>query len=240
MHFTVERNQVPRCFNAAKTVFTAMLVATLSGCAANSTVTSATATAPLMQIDDCTSPGPSSFEAIVRVATGDGADGSGVVVDHNRVITAAHVIEDDDVTLVWVDNGYRPAQVLATDMKTDLALLSVSTGLLQPLRLAQTGPRQQEPVWAVGYPLALDLTTTHGEFQKWNNGSLFTSAPIKAGNSGGGLLRCEHGRFELAGMVRAYGAVYRDGELYSLEDSLSISVPASTIQAFINRAPRSL
>lgn len=189
-------------------------------------------------ICSCNAPPAASIEAIVRIATGEGADGSGIVVGQDRVITAAHVVDNGDETLVWVGSGYRPAQVLATDVEYDLALLSVSTGPLRPLHLATSGPRQQEPVWAVGYPLALDLTTTHGEFRQWSNGTLFTSAPIRPGNSGGGLLRCEHGQFELAGMVRAYGAVYRDGELVSLQDSLSISVPASAIQAFMDRQPR--
>ena len=100
MTSNIEGREIHRGFSAA---YAALLIVALPGCAVNSPVDIPEPTPSLVQSETCATPGPISTEAIVRVATDDGADGSGIVVDQNRVITAAHVIEDGNVTLVWVD-----------------------------------------------------------------------------------------------------------------------------------------
>lgn len=182
----------------------------------------------------CQSPDDRILSSIVRVATGDGADASGVVVAGNRVLTAAHVVDDTNLALVHVDNGYRKAEVIALDPSLDLALLAVDTGKLQPLRLTSLDLYDYERVWAVGFPLALDQVTTRGFFRSESDGRLFTSAPIDAGASGGGLMRCREGVFELAGVIRGYGGYWSGGELIPLHN-LSIHTPAEQIQRFVLR-----
>lgn len=211
----------------------------LSACAGQMAATAKQATGAVGPVANfgvdpsCDQPDVETLAAVIRVATDAGADGSGVVVSHNLVLTAAHVLEDSLYPMVYINQTYRHAALLATDPNADLALLSVDTGELSPMRLSESLLDDAEPVWAVGFPLALGQATTRGEFQSNNNGRLFTSAPIKAGNSGGGLMRCWDGHYELAGMVRGYGAYWKGDQLISLEDELSISVPARRIREFI-------
>ncbi len=208
----------------------------ITACAGGMATTAKQATGSVVGIDaeSCDQPDGDSLAAVIRVATDAGADGSGVVVSHNLVLTAAHVLEDARYPMVYIDQTYRHANLLATDPTADLALLAVDTGELPPLPLSESHLDEAEPVWAVGFPLALGQATTRGQFQSNNNGRLFTSAPIKAGNSGGGLMRCWDGEYELAGMVRGYGAYWKGDQLISLEDELSISVPAHRIREFIH------
>lgn len=180
----------------------------------------------------CTSPNHHVLSSVLRVATGDGGDASGVVVAENRVLTAAHVVVDAGIALVQVDEEYQRATVLAVDQGSDLALLSVNTGQLQPMQLSHKDLNSYEDVWAIGYPLALNQVTTHGFFQNEAQGRLYTSAPINAGASGGGLIRCRNGEFELAGLIRGYGAYRVGDELIPLHD-LSIHTPADQIQSFV-------
>jgi hypothetical protein len=88
-------------------------------------------------------------------------------------------------------------------------------------------------VWAIGFPLALDMAVTQGRFQRVANGKLYTSAWITAGVSGGGLMRCHHGAYELAGIMRDYVAFLR-GDSY-VNASQSTSTPAASILAFLDR-----
>ncbi len=183
----------------------------------------------------CNNPGFETLDAIVRVAntsTG-GGDGSGVVIAPNVVLTAAHVLEDSSVGMVYIGNHYKFATILGRDPYSDLALLMVGTENLEPIQISDRGLAVNESVWAVGFPLALDQTTTTGEFFRYRNGGLLTSAGIDAGSSGGGLLHCERGQFKLAGMIRSYLARVKHGQAVAIPHR-SISVPADAIEAFMN------
>ncbi|MEM6639984.1 MAG: serine protease [Pseudomonadota bacterium] len=183
----------------------------------------------------CTRPGTKALASVIRVATDSGSEASGVVIAQDRVLTAAHVVDDSNTVLVYINERYEQASVIARDLTNDLALLSADTQQIEPIRISRRHLLSAEPVWTVGYPLALDLKTNSGRYQQHVNGAIHSSAGTNAGASGGGLLNCESGEYELAGMIRGYGAYWRDGELHRLED-LSISVPADTISAFANNA----
>ncbi|MDH3646116.1 MAG: serine protease [Gammaproteobacteria bacterium] len=180
----------------------------------------------------CQTPNSIVLSSVVRVATGDGGDASGVVVSDGRVLTAAHVVVDAGMTLVRVNEEYRKASVMAIDQSSDLALLAVDTGYLTPVQLSHDDLNSYEEVWAIGFPLALDQVTTHGFFRNESQGRIFTSAPINAGASGGGLIRCLNGSFELAGLIRGYGAYRVGNELIPMRD-LSIHTPAEQILSFV-------
>lgn len=183
----------------------------------------------------CRRPTFDTLDAIVRVANAStgGGDGSGVVIAPNIVLTAAHVLEDSTVGLVYIGNQYKEATIIARDPYSDLALLMVGTGQLEPIQISDRGLVTNESVWAVGFPLALDQATTKGEFFRYRNGGLLTSAGIDAGSSGGGLLHCEHGQFKLAGMIRSYLARIQQGKPVAIPHR-SISVPADAIEAFMS------
>ena len=105
-------------------------------------IMSAPVAAPARQ---CSRPNAEVLKSIVRVASVDGADASGVVIAPNRVLTAAHVVDDHYRALVYINSEYRDALVVATDPSTDLALLAVTTDHLQPIRVSHHTLLVEEP-----------------------------------------------------------------------------------------------
>ena len=59
-----------------------------------------------------------------------------------------------------------------------------------------------------------------------------TTAPIDSGQSGGGLISCEHGKHVLAGMLRGFAA-YVNGDEYIKIKNHSVSVASTDIRNFI-------
>ncbi len=182
--------------------------------------------------DECVWPDSQAQASILPVATDDGSYASGVVIAPNRVLTAAHAISGAAQTFVRIDHDFRYARLLSVDQDKDLAVMSVDTGDIDPIRLSRRDPYENEPVWAIGFPHARFKTTSSGHFQNKLDGVLHTSAPIDAGESGGGLLSCDQGTFVLAGMLRGYGA-YVDGDEYIKIENHSVSVTARDIEQFI-------
>jgi len=182
---------------------------------------------------DCVWPDSKTLEAILPVATDHGSHASGVVVAPNRVLTAAHAVDGASQFFVRVDDGFQLAKLLLIDRDNDLAMLSVDTNNIRPMPLAHAKPMERQAVWAVGFPRAQGKTTSSGYFQRNREGALHTSAPIDSGQSGGGLLGCEHGRYQLMGMLRGYGA-YLSGDRYVKLKNHSVSVAAATIQRLIS------
>lgn len=186
-------------------------------------------------VPECLQPGLDTRASVVRIATNVGAHGSGVVIGHDRVLTAAHVVVDATATRVALTEpgDYRPARVLGIDAMTDLALIETDTGDVPALPITHRPLTLYEDVWAIGFPLALDMAVSQGRYQHAANGKLYTSAWITSGVSGGGLVRCNHGGYELAGIMRDYVAFLR-GAAY-VNASQSTSTPAESILAFIRR-----
>jgi S1-C subfamily serine protease len=193
-----------------------------------------TASVPAAFVPACLQPDMDTRESVVRISTDAGAHGSGVVIGPNRVLTAAHVVYDAHSTKVGRDgDDYVPARVLGLDSDNDLALLEADTAGLAPVPIARAPLAAYEDVWAIGYPMALDMAVSQGRFERVANGKVYTSAWITSGVSGGGLLRCNGGSYELAGIVRDYVAYLR-GDDY-VNASQSTSAPAESIRAFLAR-----
>ncbi len=181
---------------------------------------------------ECVWPDDKTLEAILPVATDHGSHASGVVFAHNRVLTAAHAVDGAGQFFVRVQDGFRKATLMLIDRQNDLAVLSVDTHDITPVPLSMGQPSQSQMVWAVGFPKAQGKTTSAGVFQRNRSGALHTSAPIDSGQSGGGLLTCNQGTYQLLGMLRGYGA-YLSGDRYVKLQNHSVSVAAATIQRFI-------
>ena len=143
----------------------------------------------------------------------EGAQGSGVVVDgRGYVVTNNHVISEAaaspskfKMTVVFNDGKEVPANLVGRDPKTDLAVLKVDN--VDNLTVARLGDSDKltvgEEVVAVGAPLGLRSTVTHGIISALNRpvplsgeGSdtdtvidgVQTDASINHGNSGGPLI----------------------------------------------------
>lgn len=180
----------------------------------------------------CSGPDDRSLAAILPVATDHGSHASGVVFAQNRVLTAAHALQGASQYFVRVSSGFREAELLMLDRHSDLAVLAVDTQGIAPLPLAALEPAEQQTVWAVGYPRAQAMATSTGVFQSNREGALHTSASIDSGQSGGGLLACSDGSYQLLGMLRGYGA-YLSGDHYVKLENHSVSVAAATIHQFL-------
>ncbi|MFK7733957.1 MAG: trypsin-like peptidase domain-containing protein, partial [Pseudomonadales bacterium] len=124
------------------------------------------------------------------------------------------------------------ARILSIDKQTDLALLDTNTGQLHAIGLSEKNLQSQEPVWSVAFPMAMAQRTELGLYQKTFNERLLTSTHANQGSSGGGLLRCNQGDFELAGIIHGYIAVRVGNDRFNSGDSTS--VPASIIRHFLN------
>jgi putative serine protease PepD len=142
---------------------------------------------------------------VVSVQAGP-ASGTGFVVNRDgTLVTNAHVVAAAETAQVSFGDSGRmiDAEVLGTDVSSDLAVLRVDPGSvdrLRPLPLADSDRvRVGDAVVAVGNPFGLDRTATAGIVSAVGreirapdgfqiDHVIQTDAPINPGNSGGPLL----------------------------------------------------
>ena len=138
--------------------------------------------------------------------------GSGVIVDtEGHIATNNHVIENADQ--VWVqlaDRRVAVARVVGRDPDSDLALLKIGLEHLPVMPFGHSDRLQVgDVVLAIGNPLGLSQTVTHGIVSATARGQLGlatfenfiqTDAAINPGNSGGALINT---RGELVGINTA-------------------------------------
>jgi serine protease DegS/serine protease DegQ len=134
--------------------------------------------------------------------------GSGVIVNaEGYVLTNNHVIANaTDIQVLLYDGRVAKATLVGADPETDLAVLKIDAGNLQPIRMAdQKKLRVGDVVLAIGNPLGLNQTVTMGIIstigRQLVSGSpedfIQTDAAINLGNSGGALVNT---RGELVGI----------------------------------------
>lgn len=127
-------------------------------------------------------------------------EGSGVIVrDDGVILTNNHVVEHARRITVRLHDGrsFR-ARVLGTDAASDLAIVRIDGANLPIARLGDSDlARVGEFVLAIGAPLGLEATVTHGVVSATGRGGLGaneiedylqTDASINPGNSGGPLV----------------------------------------------------
>lgn len=126
--------------------------------------------------------------------------GSGVIVDATgHIITNHHVIADaDSVRVQLADGRVADASVVGRDPDTDLAVLKINLPKLPVMPLGRSDQlRVGDYVLAIGNPIGLSQTVTHGIVSATGRGQLGvatfenfiqTDAPINFGNSGGALI----------------------------------------------------
>ena len=126
--------------------------------------------------------------------------GSGVIVDEQgHVVTNQHVITDADTIMVQLADGrVTQAAIVGRDPDTDLAVLQIKLQNLPVMPLGRSDRLQVgDEVLAIGSPLGLSQTVTHGIVSATGRGQLGvatfenfiqTDAAINEGNSGGALV----------------------------------------------------
>jgi serine protease Do len=124
------------------------------------------------------------------------AAGSGFAISADGYfVTNNHVVKDATKVTVQFSNGdEKPAKIIGTDDKTDLAVIKVDGLTEQPfVKLADTPPRVGDWVMAVGNPFGLGGTVTAGIVSALDRDIGGTSddaymqidAAVNSGNSGG-------------------------------------------------------
>jgi putative serine protease PepD len=186
------------------------------------------------RVYDSAGPGVVSVQAGARGGTGF------VVRSDGTIVTNAHVVAGAQTAQVrFGDSGEQVnAEVLGTDVSTDLAVLRVdpgSVGQLRPLPLADSERvRVGDAVVAIGHPFGLDRTATAGivsgvgrEIQAPDGFQIDeviqTDAPINPGNSGGPLL-------DARGRVVGVNSQIATGGAGGGNVGIGFAVPANTVR----------
>jgi len=141
--------------------------------------------------------------------------GSGVIIDEaGHIVTNNHVIANaTSIKVQLADGRTAVARVVGRDPDTDLAVLSIKLDRLPVMSLGRSDQLQVgDEVLAIGNPLGLQQTVTHGIVSATDRKQLGvatfenfiqTDAPINEGNSGGALVNT---RGELIGINTAVAA----------------------------------
>ena len=133
---------------------------------------------------------------VVGLGRGWGRGGSGVVIAPEKVLTSAHNLRRDEVTVRFADGRQETASVEAADTDADLAVLSLDTGDLPPLEWAEGEPSLGAPVVALANPGGRGLHATFGLVSSTGRSfrgprgrrvtdTLQHTAPLPRGSSGG-------------------------------------------------------
>jgi serine protease Do len=129
--------------------------------------------------------------------------GSGVVLGPGRILTNAHNVRGDQVTVTFADGRTAEGAVTGHDIDGDLAVIEADTGEAPALAWATgTGAGLGMPVFALSNPGGRGLRVTlgfvsgvdrtfRGPRGRRITGSLEHTAPLLPGSSGGPILNAE-------------------------------------------------
>jgi serine protease Do len=160
--------------------------------------------------------------------------GSGVVVRDGLVLTNAHNLRDDEVTVTFADGRRESGTVAGVDVDADIAVIAVDTGGAPAVEWAdETSPAIGTVVYALADPGGRGLRTTLGFVASTGRsfrgprgrrirGTIEHTAPPPRGSSGGPLVDDD-------GRLVGINAVRMDGGLIlalPADDSLKRRVDA--------------
>jgi serine protease Do len=142
--------------------------------------------------------------AVVRIGRHEGR-GTGTVVAPNTVLTSAHNLRGDEVTVTFADGRSAVATVKGVDSDGDLAVVTVDTASLAPLTWAPGDGSLGigAPVFALALPpgsggvrVTFGAVSAVGRAFRGPRGRLITdavehTAPLGRGSSGGPLVDAE-------------------------------------------------
>ncbi len=148
------------------------------------------------------------------------ARGSGVIVAPNRLLTAAHALRGDDVTVTFGDGRTAPGRVTGTDADVDIGVVEVDTGDAPAVSWEPDVVGRLTigaPVLALSNPGGHGLRATFGLVSATGRsfrgprgrripGSIEHTAPLPRGSSGGPLV-------DPGGRLLGLNAVRREGGL---------------------------
>ncbi|MEJ7744851.1 MAG: S1C family serine protease [Nocardioidaceae bacterium] len=139
--------------------------------------------------------------------------GSGFLVDEERVVTAAHVIEGATNVQVEFGDEIVAASVQGVDLAIDLAVLQLERPVDHHLfRIARADPEPGTSVAVIGFPFGEPKSLTEGTISgldrevtfgsRTYTGLLQTDAAINPGNSGGPVVSTDGSIVGMADAIR--------------------------------------
>jgi serine protease Do len=155
--------------------------------------------------------------AVVGLGRGWGR-GSGVIVAPGRILTNAHNLRGEDVTVTFDDGRSQRGEVIGVDADGDLAVLGAETGDADPIQFGDaTGLATGSVVFALANPGGRGLRATLGLVSATDRsfraprgrrfrGAIEHSAPLPRGSSGGPLVDAD-GRLVGVNSVRMEGGL---------------------------------
>jgi serine protease Do len=157
--------------------------------------------------------------AVIGLGRGWGR-GSGFVIAPGRVVTSAHNLRDEEVTVTFLDGRQETGRVAASDPDLDLAVIEVETGAVRPLEWAEDDVESLaigRSVFALANPSGRGLRVTPGFVSSTARsfggprgrriaGAIEHTAPLPRGSSGGPLV-------DASGRLLGVNAVRADGGL---------------------------
>jgi len=189
--------------------------------------------------------------SVVGVGQRRGA-GSGIVLGKGQVLTNAHNVRGDQVTVTFADGRTAEGSVAGRDIDGDLAVISVDTGETPALPWAGSASTQiGDPVFAAANPGGRGLRVTFGFVSGVDrtfrgprgrriSGSLEHTAPLLPGSSGGPVLDAD-GRLLGVNTSRLgegfYLAVPADEALRGRADALARGETAASPRLGISITP---
>jgi serine protease Do len=190
--------------------------------------------------------------AVVGLGRGWGV-GSGVVIAPGKVLTNAHNLRHDEVTIAFLDGRRESGSVAAADPDLDVAVIDVETGDIAPVqwRADEAAPEIGRAVLAVANPGGRGLRVTPGFVSSAARsfrgprgrriaGAIEHTAPLPRGSSGGPLVDIG-GRLLGINSVRVDGglilAIPADGALHERVESLGRGEAPQRVKLGVAIAP---
>jgi serine protease Do len=190
--------------------------------------------------------------AVVGLGRGWGV-GSGVVIASDRVVTNAHNLRHEEVTVTFADGRQEAGHVAGSDPDIDIAVIAVPTGEVEPLEFAPDSDELPigRAILALGNPGGRGLRVTPGFVSATARsfrgprgrriaGAIEHTAPLPRGSSGGPLVDAE-GRLLGINTVRVDGglilAIPADGALSQRIEALGRGEAPSRARLGVAIAP---
>jgi serine protease Do len=179
------------------------------------------------------------------------AVGSGIVVAPGKVLTNAHNVQREEITVTFADGRRASSRAAGVDVDGDIAVVDADIDGAPPLEWADGGPEIGRIVFALANPGGRGLRTTYGVVSGTQrsfrgprgrkiSGSLEHTAPLLPGSSGGPIVDA-NGRLLGINTNRLgegfYLAIPADASLRASVDSLSLGEAPERVRLGIAAAP---
>ncbi|MEM7346122.1 MAG: trypsin-like peptidase domain-containing protein [Chloroflexota bacterium] len=171
--------------------------------------------------------------SLVKISDGRTGVGAGTIWQADGlIITNAHVVQRDSLTVTLPDDRTFPAKLLAYDKSRDLAALSIEANDLRPINLGDSGHLQPGAwVFAIGHPWGVSGAVTAGavidvglppELPKAVGDFIQVGLHMRPGHSGGPL-------------VDIYGRLVGINTMITGPD-VGLAIPVNDVKAFLQKA----